>query len=72
MESDIWKDGIKLSTKENQVLIHCIKKQINIYKINGENIINIVGQFTQLLKETIKEKYPGNVNYFDFLIIFQD
>jgi hypothetical protein len=62
LESNIWKDSIRLSSSldtNHHVLIKCVENQINIYSSSIQENINIIGEFTLLLKTTIQHKYPG-------------
>ena len=70
LETDIWKDGVKLSIDSNQVLLISGRKQINIYSMNNQDNIHFIGEIRELFKKAIKTKYPGMFKYINILILF--
>jgi hypothetical protein len=54
----IWKDASLLS--KGKILIKCFETQIHIFgETNEDYIIDIIGQFTLVIQQTIRNRYSG-------------
>ena len=70
LETDIWKDGVKLSIDNNQVLLISGRKQIDIYTMNNQDNIHFIGEIREVFKKSIKTNILVCSNILIFLFSF--